>query len=586
MITVRLRQASLVVCLVIAACGGGGGNNNTSMMNGDGGVDAGMLPDDGPCTPMALRCNGNTVEQCSDDGSHWVPGMVCTTFCQDGTCALDGLDVASDMTLEGTVVVSGAVTVHAGATLSSALGDLTIEADSITVETGGSISTAATGKTPDGAGQGATGGSYGTGNRTFGSTTDATVQAGAQGGSGQEDDVTTLAFGGGALRLIAKTAISIAGQITANGANGLPDPEFCAEGGGGGSGGGILIVGDSITITGTVSAAGGLGGPGFGTTCSAIGLAGGGGRVKILFGSHIDVTGSTIVGSLTKALAPPIPLSSTSHPDATAIYNDGFLSLDMQWNKAFPSVMGYFSLLDTSPSNPPTAADGTFLSVNKVSFQSSDVANGVNYVHVVSVDAQSAISTVENTFKVSINTQPPSVASASHPTQTQFVANTNPDFTWSYPQGDSQVTNAYYVFDHFGLTIPAITDTKLPASQKQLLQTDVPAGVWVLHVVSADSQGRLTKLAGHFRVNIGTDPGEGPLSGLISDSTSQSVIGATVTINRGLFTATTQSNGQYSFNSVIPAGTWELTATMGALTATKMITIVAGQPNTGNLTIQ
>ena len=586
--TVRLRHASLVVCLVLAAACGGKSNPGDDVdgsMTGDGG----MLPDDGPCTANSLRCNVNTVEQCAADGSHWVPGMTCTTFCQDGTCALDGLDVAADMTLEGTVVVKGAVTVHAGATLSSATGDLTITADSISVENGGSISVAATGMTPEGKGADSfcTSNSMSCaagGGRTVGSSTDAEVLPGGAGGNDAELELTP-ASGGGALRLISKTTATIAGQLTANGANGQPAITQCVLGGGGGGGGGILVVGDVVTVTGSISAAGGLGGPVTAACGSLVSLPGQVGRVKILFGASHDITAATIVGTQTLGLAPPIPLLSTSHPDPKAIYNDGFLSLDMAWGKAFPSVMGYYTLLDTTKSHPPTAANGTFLAVDKVSFQSSDVMDGDNYVHLVSVDAQSAISTVETVFHVAINTQPPSVSSTSHPSETTFVPNTNPFFAWSYPQGDDQVSGAYYVFDQYGLTVPAITDTRVPATQKQLLKNDVMAGVWVLHVVSADSQGRLTKAAGHYRVNIGADPGEGSVAGAVVDSTQAPQVGATVTINRGLFTTTTAANGQYAFGTVIPAGTWELSVTLGSKSATKTITVTAAAVTTGNVTI-
>ena len=40
---------------------------------------------------MALRCNGNNVEVCNAAGTMWMVQMTCTTFCQDGTCALAGL---------------------------------------------------------------------------------------------------------------------------------------------------------------------------------------------------------------------------------------------------------------------------------------------------------------------------------------------------------------------------------------------------------------------------------------------------------------------------------------------------------------
>ena len=573
-----------MVCLLLAAACGGGGNSGDDTHAGDAGADATKLPDDGPCTPNATRCNVNTPETCAADGSHWVPGTECATFCQEGTCALAGLDVASDMTLEGTIVVSGAVTVHSGATLSSATGNLTIFADSISVENGGSIAAAATGSDAADAGQSTTSNFQAGGGQNSSSATDSTVKPGGPGGT--TGFQTTPVPGGGVLRLIAKTSITMAGQVTADGVNGLPSTS-CGYGGGGGGGGGILMITDVLTVSGSVSAAGGFGGPGTGnTSCSAeISNPGQPGVVKLLHGSMGNITG-TVVGTKTVGLAPPLPVTSTSHPDETAIYNDNFISLDVGWGKAFPSVMGYYVIIDQSPANPPTAATGMFLGVNKVSFPSSMVLNGDNYVHVVSVDSQSAISTVETVFHVAINTRGPSMSSSSHPNQTQFLPNTNPFFSWTYPQGDAQVSGSYYVFDHFGKTIPAVTDTHLPAGQKQLQQTNVDAGIWVLHVVAADSQGRLTKAAGHYRVNIGSvDPGEGFVMGLVEDSTHAPQVSATVSLNRGLFETTTSSTGNYTLSGV-PAGTYELSATLGTKTATKMITVAATVTTTGNIQIQ
>ena len=297
-----------------------------------------------------------------------------------------------------------------------------------------------------------------------------------------------------------------------------------------------------------------------------------------------DIATATITGVVTEGLAPPLPLVSTSHPDPTLIYNDNFVSLDMTWAKPF-TVQGYYVLLDQSPSDPPTAANGAFQAAEKVSFSANDVSDGDNYVHIVSVDPQSSIGTIESTFHVAINTRGPTLASQSHPSQTTFSDNTNPFFTWTYPQGDTMVSGTYYTFDHFGLTVPTTTDMKLPASQKQLLQSNVDAGVWVLHVVSIDQQGRLTKAAGHYRVNIGTDPGSGAIIGTIVDGSSQPVAGASVTVNRGLFNTTTQSTGQFSLPGVT-AGTWELSATMGALTATKTITVTMGMTTPGDLTLK
>jgi hypothetical protein len=583
--TTRRVVFASVAALAFAACGG----SNKGPGNGpDGGSD--MLPNDGPCTPGSMRCNVNDAQVCNADGTMWMTTETCTTFCQEGVCALDGLDIPADMNLDGVVVVAGAVTVHSAATLSSPTGNLTIFCDSITVENGGAIAAAPTGMTPDGRGSDAgcsscsnTGGSYGDGGRPWGSATDADVEPGSQGSRVLSSTTVAAANGGGVVRIIAKGSATIAGQITANGANGGADSTLCSRGGSGGSGGGILIVADNLTMTGSLSAAGGLGGVdnnGCGT-----GASGGNGRVKLLFGSASNTMTGTVIGVRTEGLAPPLPVKSLSHPDSTKVYNDGFLSFDLTWSHAFPSAMGTFVRLDQVQFRPPTASDGMFVSADTVSFSPNDIFNGANYVHFVSIDAQSAVGTVETVFKVQINTLGPSVSSSSHPDDTVFSNNVNPFFEWSFPQGDDNVSNTFYVLDNFGDTVPTTSDTALPSTQKQLLKSNVPPGVWVLHVVSADGQGRLTKAAGHYRVNIGADPGQGAIQGNVVDSNNQPVAGATVTINRGLFSTTTASNGTYTLPTVT-AGTWELSAHAAAQSASKQITVTKNMSVSGNLTLQ
>ena len=203
---------------------------------------------------------------------------------------------------------------------------------------------------------------------------------------------------------------------------------------------------------------------------------------------------------------------------------------------------------------------------------------------LVSVASRSAGGPAATGFRVQINTQGPSVASDSHPSQTTFSSNANPFFRWSYPQGDENVAGAYYVLDQFGDTVPSAADTQVPANQKQLQKSGVAEGVHVLHVVSVDTAGRLSKQAGHFRVNIGTDPGNGAVIGRIVNAQSQGVAGATVTINRGLFTTTTDSSGNYTLPTVT-AGSWELSVKSGAFAATKTITVVKTQTTPGDMTL-
>ncbi len=589
-----VRLCLIVSATVMAGCGGkGGSNNGTDGGGGGGGGDAGMLPDNGPCTPGALRCNGNNVEMCNGSGTEWVVQTMCTTFCADDACALPGLDVTSNQQLDGIIHVQGAVEVHDHATQSTPSGNLKIFADSITVDVGGAIAVAATGSSGSGAGVAASCSNCGLsgGNYSWGSTLDAYVFPGSPGGAAFGN--TTGAAGGGVLQLLSPKIV-MNGQLTADGQGGLASASGGCDGGGGASGGGILLFGDSITVNGSISAAGGPGGPDAGECLNeGTGPVGGPGRVKLLYGSLLDLGsasgsgsgsgGASIIGQLSTGLAPPLPLTSTSHPDPAHTYNDNFVSLDVDWSAPF-SVQGYYVLLDTTAIDPPTAADATFQAATKVSFSATAVQDGLNYIHVVSIDQMSNIGTIESTFPVHINTEPPEMSSSSHPNQTVFSTNVNPLFTWVYPQDIGDVSGAYYVFDHFGTTVPATTDTMLPATQTQLLMSNTAPGVWVMHVVSIDLQGRTTKVAGNYRVNIGTDPGSGGVSGHVVDSTEH--VGLRRDGDRQSWPVhdlDDRRQRQLLDLVAVTAGMWELSATMGAKSATQQITVTMGMTTTGDL---
>ena len=273
----------------------------------------------GACTPGAVRCNAGGVETCADDGSGYAAGETCSVACVAGHCALDRLDVTSDMDLNGEIFVDGPVNVFPGATLGSSTGDLTIHAQTITVDDTGAIVVAATGTSASGTGGmgdscygggitsrgGGGGGGYGTRGSwgqiqgytcggfpgdAWGSDTDIVVQPGSPGG---DSYYSTHAggLGGGVLRLIADQ-ITIGGTLRADGA---PGSGSYTSASGSGSGGGILIAADQVSVSGTVSAVGG--------TSATAGGSGGDGRVKILHGASADITG-TVSGAVTQSLLP------------------------------------------------------------------------------------------------------------------------------------------------------------------------------------------------------------------------------------------------------------------------------------------
>ncbi|MEB2324818.1 MAG: carboxypeptidase-like regulatory domain-containing protein, partial [Sorangiineae bacterium] len=573
----------------------------------------------GACEPGATRCNGAKVEECDSTGSKWNVTSDCgSTYCDATTvqCALPGLDVTSNRNLDGVVVVKGAVVVRSGATLTSPSGDLTLIADSITVENGGSIVIAPTGAGPDGKGfdgtyfytgypsytytssgggggghaQAGANGTYGGGTNgggggaIFGLAVDSVVLPGAPGGKGGAPSAATPVkggMGGGVLRLIAPV-IDVAGQLSANGQDGgtAPNVSYVASGGGG-SGGAVLIAADKLTLSGAVSVAGGSGGPAGGGYNGGAGGKGGDGRVKLLYGIAHSITGS-VVGQQTADLLPPLTITSSTHPESALYYNDDFTDVSLAWNQPFPSVQGYYQLFDTGRATVPTPGNADFLAAENLIVPRTQLVQGANYFHVVPVDGASVVGRVEGWFRLNLNTVAPSVTSSSHGSQTTWSANHTVFYSWTFPVTDESVVGAYYVRDAYANTVPTKADTFVPVTQKQQILSGLPDGVWFFHLVSVDTHGYLTKKAAHYQVRLGADPGVGTLLGQVIDGSSQPVDGATITLNRGLMSTTTNGSGNYNLQNAI-AGTWEATATKVPLApVTKTVTITVGGSTTQN----
>ncbi|MEO8845652.1 MAG: carboxypeptidase regulatory-like domain-containing protein [Kofleriaceae bacterium] len=544
---------------------------------------------DPTCQAGTKRCHGETVETCNAAGSGWDVGETCTTYCASGQCALDGLNVGTNSNYDGEVIVAGDLVVSGNSTLTSSTGDLTIIADNIRVEAGAAIAAAPTGVDTRGAscyygypyytnftsnyGQAASGYME----QAWGGEQDAAADRGAVGGANGStgcaipvNNMISPTHGGGRIRLIAKHDVTIAGQLLASGENAKPADHY------GGSGGGIQIAGDTIEITGSISTAGGT----YGSTPS------GNGRVRLLYGSTLMNTG-TIIGTVTQGRRPPIDLTSPTQPDPTLTYNDNFTKFTVTHERPFDTAQGYLHTVDTTEHLPPVPAQGTFTASESFDVDATEFTAGANWVHIAAIDANSTLGTVESRFPVTINTTAPTASSTSHISPTTWYDNPNPYFAWTNPQSldDKNFKRFHYVLDHFGDTIPTVADTSLVTSQKQLLVSNLAAGIWVLHVISEDTMGHLTKKAAHVVVRVGTDPGSGSVFGSVFDENNHPVSGATVRVNRGLFTATTNAQGSYTVTGVA-AGTWEISVVYVDHNATaQQLTVTTGQMSSANFTL-
>ncbi|AKU98269.1 Endoglucanase [Labilithrix luteola] len=548
----------------------------------------------GSCMPGTTRCNGKSVETCAAGGASWSTTETCgATFCYSGQCAAAGLEVGLPTNRDGLVVVDGTLVIRQGASLNSPSGNLTIRATNIVVESGASItvSPVGTGNPPTYADYGG-GGGYGepgtpspaynspsAAGPAFGSATDSDVSVGGAGAKGYGGGGGVRGLGGGVVRLIATDSISIAGTVSAIGQNGGTTTAGYG-GGGGGSGGGILLAADKITITGSVSAAPGSGGGGG----SYVGGAGGRGRIKILAGSTRSGSG-TLTGIVTDALLPPLSVASSTHPDTALVYNDGFTEARFAWDRSFPARQGYYWRATAAAPAVPAPGSGSFLDAETIAIPRDQFVEGANFFNIASVDASSAVGKVETKFVVNVNTKTPTITSSSHPSSTTWNAVKDAFFQWTLPVADTNTKGVYYVLDHYGDTVPTTADAFATITKKQQLMSGLAPGVWVFHVVAQDQQGYLTKAAAHYRVLIGADPGNGGVLGRVTDAASKNVAGATVTVNRGLYTQTTDANGSYNLSGV-PAGTWELRATKVPLApVTKTVTVTSGASTTQDFTL-
>lgn len=561
------------------------------------GCNGGLCTD--PCTAGAKRCNGPTPETCNAGGTAWTAATSCANGCYLGDCMQADLIVDGvTTTLEGDLSFKNDVIVRNGGSLKvGPSGVLKIRARNVTIDAASNINATDVGDETRGQGSSQTlscyygsclitssctvGASYGTQGSGCGGGT-LSQYCSAYGGTrsctangvqappvyDRDDDLSISegskngsSRGGGLVRLTAQS-VEVSGQITANAI------------GSGASGGGIFIAADSITGAGAIQATGNG--------------SGGQGRVKLLRGATNGFTGS-VTGRRSDSPMPPLDLVSGSHPNPARWYNDGLGDWFLAWSKPYPTLNGYYYKLSTDPNTLPSqaAGNGTFHQQETHVVRAANLVQGTNYFHVVSVDSAFNVGNVKSTLSMQMNTVPPTVSSSSHPAQRTWYQNSALYFTWTNPQADENFTGYYYVLDKFADTIPSQTMQSF-TTQKQVLLANTPDGIWTFHIVNRDTRGAITKSARHYTVYVGTEPAKENLSGSVFDASNMSapLSGVTISINHGLFAASSTASGTYTFGGNLYVGQWQVTASKaGYVPQTKMITLAAGMPLNENFTL-
>jgi Carboxypeptidase regulatory-like domain len=573
----------------------------------------------GACSPGARRCNGSTPEVCNGAGNAWTQEAACTTYCYGGSCAEPGLTVDADANkkLDGEHVIDGDVVIKNSSMVSVASGKLVLRAKNVVIDATSSIvvdpnGSDARGKGPDGGSTscgasgctatgtvGASGGGYGavgTGGAAtlscyyYGTSTCGVARAGGAiygiaddeavwGAPGGSCLGTSGGKGGGLLAIYAQS-ITIQGTITANGQSG----SGCA---GGGSGGAIVLrATDSLTFAGSASVAGGIGG-------SNGAGAGAKGVIKFLYGNSHNIAGST-TGVVFSSYVPPWDLTSATHPNPDRWYNDGFSALEIAWSRPFSQSGGYYYKLNSTYGFVPAPANALYQTAETLLYTPSSLASGANYVHVAVVGASFDPSNIESRFKVQINATAPTIASASHPTQTTWYDNKSAFLTWTLPHADEDTSNFYWVLDPYFETTPTTSDHPIPmnladpASSKRILVPIATNGIWFFHLMAQDTMGNLTKQGARFKMLVGTDPGVGGVSGTVTDASNGNFVsGVEISLNRGVYTASTSGAGAYAFtNNTVSAQTYEIRARKtGYQDNVKSVAVLPNQTATVNFAL-
>jgi hypothetical protein len=235
--------------------------------------------------------NGNASDDCIGDAVTNQVGHIVLDYGYNGTLtiqqnAIDGgdtLTVGGDIAVnQGTILCEGDPTAIGGGTEHNPHGEgITLEATNITVAAGAQISAngqgfgenqgpgAGTSWSENNVGAGGGHGGYGGDGRNcdggipYGSEWEPTAL-----GSGGAAYSNGAGSGGGAIKLVASSTLTIDGTVSANGT------DYYQPRAGGGSGGSIWILADTLQGIGIISADGGAGSPDEGG-------GGSGGRIRI-----------------------------------------------------------------------------------------------------------------------------------------------------------------------------------------------------------------------------------------------------------------------------------------------------------------
>ncbi|MDQ3756444.1 MAG: hypothetical protein M3394_01150 [Actinomycetota bacterium] len=191
---------------------------------------------------------------------------------------------------------------------------------------------------------------------------------------------------------------------------------------------------------------------------------------------------------------PAPPVSSTTHPSQTTWYSNANPSVSFATTDAAP-VDGYSRVLDRNAGTvPDTIVDTTASTMNF-----TGLADGLHWFHVRARNSAGEWGPTAH-FEIRVDTTPapaPGVTSSTHPTQSSWYANDDPNFSLSAADV-SGVAGYSYVFDQVASTTP---DTVSEGTATTISYADRADGTHFLHVRVLNGSNLWSDTT-HFQVRV------------------------------------------------------------------------------------
>ncbi|MFX1474623.1 MAG: Ig-like domain-containing protein [Promethearchaeota archaeon] len=207
----------------------------------------------------------------------------------------------------------------------------------------------------------------------------------------------------------------------------------------------------------------------------------------------ISITGDPFLSIWYDNIVLPPVISSTTHLPAT-----WSPTTQAQLNWSVPAdvngIVGYYWLLDTNPNTVPTAATGTYTTINGT--LTSALSDGIWYLHVVAKDGAGNTGAYAGHFALYIDANGPTV-SITTPTSGQLITGSSTILSWTAVDSGSGYQQAQIFLD--GSIYASVTNNSLTV--KGLL-----AGSHTLKVTASDVTGNTGSSQVTFTVQLTAAP--------------------------------------------------------------------------------